>query len=49
MTEKPTERGPQGSLRSDIGLLVLIFMLVGLNVGGGPFILTATAAGLAGP
>jgi APA family basic amino acid/polyamine antiporter len=45
----PRSGGQQGSLRSEMGLLVLIFMMVGLNVGGGLFTLTAVAAGLTGP
>jgi APA family basic amino acid/polyamine antiporter len=45
----PETQASQGTLRKELGLIVLIFMMIGLNVGGALFALTSKAAGLTGP
>jgi len=47
MTE--TSQPAQGTLRKELNLMLLIFMMIGLNIGGSLFTLTSAAAGLAGP
>jgi len=39
----------QGTLRKELTLILLIFLMIGLNVGGALFTLTTVAAGLTGP
>jgi len=45
----PETQASQGTLRKELGLIVLIFLMIGLNVGGSPFVLTSKAAGITGP
>lgn len=45
----PATQSGQGVLRKELNLLLLIFMMIGLNMGGSLFTLTSSAAGLAGP
>ncbi|MFA5400798.1 MAG: APC family permease [Dehalococcoidia bacterium] len=47
MTEE-TQQG-QGILRKELTLVLLIFLMIGLNIGGSLFTLTNVAAGLTGP
>jgi APA family basic amino acid/polyamine antiporter len=42
-------QAPQGQLRREINLVALIAIIIGMNVGGSLFALTAIAAGLTGP
>jgi APA family basic amino acid/polyamine antiporter len=42
-------QAPQGQLRREINLVALIAVMIGMNVGGSLFALTAIAAGLTGP
>ena len=39
----------QGTLRKELNLILLIFLMIGLNIGGSLFTLTTVAAGLTGP
>lgn len=39
----------QGTLRKELNLILLIFLMIGLNIGGSLFTLTTIAAGLTGP
>ncbi len=39
----------QGILRKELNLILLIFLMIGLNIGGSLFTLTTIAAGLTGP
>jgi APA family basic amino acid/polyamine antiporter len=39
----------QGTLRKELNLVLLIFLMIGLNIGGSLFTLTTIAAGLTGP
>ncbi len=48
MAHSETEAS-QGALKKELGLIVLIFLMIGLNVGGSLFVLTSKAAGLTGP
>jgi len=45
----PEMQSSQGTLRKELNLLLLIFLMIGLNIGGSLFTLTSAAAGLAGP
>jgi len=45
----PETQSSQGVLRKELNLLLLIFLMIGLNIGGSLFTLTSAAAGLAGP
>jgi len=47
MTEE-TQQG-QGILRKELTLILLVFLMIGLNIGGSLFTLTTVAAGLTGP
>ena len=46
---KPQNQAAAGTLRREINLVALIAIMIGLNIGGGLFLLTAIAAGLTGP
>jgi APA family basic amino acid/polyamine antiporter len=43
------QRDSRGKLRREVTLIALVAVMIGLNVGGGLFLLTAVAAGLTGP
>ena len=45
----PEAQAPQGKLKQELNLLMLIFIMIGLNIGGALFTLTSAAAGLTGP
>ena len=45
----PESQSSQGTLKKELGLLVLIFLMIGLNVGGALFSLTSIAAKQTGP
>jgi len=45
----PEPQAAQGTLRKELNLLLLIFLMIGLNVGGSLFSLTSKAAGQTGP
>jgi APA family basic amino acid/polyamine antiporter len=47
MTDE-TQQG-QGILRKELTLVLLVFLMIGLNIGGSLFTLTTVAAGLTGP
>jgi APA family basic amino acid/polyamine antiporter len=45
----PEIQSSQGTLKKELGLIVLIFLMIGLNVGGSLFSLTSIAAKQTGP
>lgn len=45
----PAIQSSQGILKRELNLLLLVFLMIGLNIGGSLFTLTSAAAGLAGP
>lgn len=45
----PESQSSQGTLKKELGLLLLIFLMIGLNVGGALFSLTSIAARQTGP
>jgi len=47
--QNPVVQMTRGKLRREIGLVPLVAIMIGLNIGGSLFVLTAIAAGLTGP